>query len=177
MIAKITAQLHAAISRVAQMDKPLVTMINGPAGGAGLGLALLGDIVIAARSAHFTSAYTAIGLSPDGGTSWLLPRVVGLRRAQEMILANRRVTADEALTMGIIIQMADDDALDGVVAAIVARLASAPTAALGRSRRLSLESSSRGLPGHLEQEAPAIAISARSEEGRTGIAGFLASQR
>ena len=177
VIARITAPLHAAINRLAQMDKPLVTMINGPAAGAGLGLALLGDIVIAARSAHFTSAYTAIGLSPDGGTSWLLPRVVGLRRAQEMILTNRRVTADEALTMGMITQVTDDAALEDIVAALVAMLASAPTAALGRSRRLLLASSSRDLPGQLEQEARAIATSAKSEEGRTGIAGFLARHR
>lgn len=177
VIARITAPLHAAINRLAQMDKPLVTMINGPAAGAGLGLALLGDIVIAARSAHFTSAYTAIGLSPDGGTSWLLPRAIGLRRAQEMILTNRRVTADEALTMGLVTQVTDDDALEGAVAAIVARLASAPTAALGRSRRLLLASSSHDLAAHLEDEARAIATSARSEEGRSGIAAFLARQR
>ena len=177
VIARITAPLHAAINRLAQMDKPLVTMINGPAAGAGLGLALLGDIAIAARSAHFTSAYTAIGLSPDGGTSWLLPRVVGLRKAQEMILTNRRVSADEALAIGMVTQVTDDDALEGVVAAVAARLSSAPTAALGRSRRLLLASGSRDLAAHLEEEAREIAASARSEGGRNGIAAFLARQR
>ena len=177
VIARITAPLHAAINRLAQMDKPLVTMINGPAAGAGLGLALLGDIVIAARSAHFTSAYTAIGLSPDGGTSWLLPRVVGLRKAQEMILTNRRVTADEALAIGMVTQVTDDDALEEVVAAVAARLSSAPTAALGRSRRLLLISGSHDLAAHLEEEALEIAASASSDDGRNGIAAFLARQR
>jgi 2-(1,2-epoxy-1,2-dihydrophenyl)acetyl-CoA isomerase len=80
LIKQITGPLHVAIARLARMNKPLVTLINGPAAGAGLSLAVLGDIALAARSAHFTVAYTAIGLTPDGGASWLLPRLVGMRR-------------------------------------------------------------------------------------------------
>lgn len=177
VIARITAPLHAAINRLASMDKPLVTMINGPAAGAGLGLAMLGDIVIASRAAHFTSAYTAIGMSPDAGTSWLLPRFVGLRFAQEMIFTNRRVSSEEALSRGMITEIAEAEALAGVVADIAKKLSAAPTAALGRSRRLLFAASSHDLAGHLEQEAREIAASARSEAGRSGIAAFLAKQR
>jgi 2-(1,2-epoxy-1,2-dihydrophenyl)acetyl-CoA isomerase len=77
--------MNAAINRLAVMPKPLINLVDGPVAGAGLGLALLGDVVIAAENAHFTSAYTAIGAIPDAGTSWLLPRLVGLRTAQELI--------------------------------------------------------------------------------------------
>src|SRR3984885_739244 len=83
VVREIPAYLHMAIARFAHMGKPLVTAINGPAAGAGFGLSLLGDLVLAAHSAYFTLAYTAIGLTPDAGSTWLLPRLVGLRRAQE----------------------------------------------------------------------------------------------
>src|SRR3546814_11291749 len=82
------------------MDKPLIVAVNGPAAGAGLGLALLGDIVLASSTATFTTAYTGIGLSPDGGVSWLLPRLIGLRAAQRMMILNQSVAADEALKIG-----------------------------------------------------------------------------
>ncbi len=88
--------LHEAVTIFARMPKPLLVLVNGPAAGAGLSLRRLGDIVIAARSAHFTAAYTGIGLTPDGGMSWMLPRLIGLRHAQSMILTNRRVPAEEA---------------------------------------------------------------------------------
>src|SRR3546814_5451688 len=77
------------------MGKPLVTAVNGAAAGAGFSLAILGDIALAARSAQFALAYGGIGLSPDGGSTWLLPRLVGLRRAQELALTNKRLTAEE----------------------------------------------------------------------------------
>src|SRR3546814_2842779 len=78
------------------MDKPLIVAVNGPAAGAGLGLALLGDIVLASSTATFTTAYTGIGLSPDGGVSWLLPRLIGLRAAQRMMILNQSVAADRS---------------------------------------------------------------------------------
>src|SRR3546814_11149968 len=84
------------------MDKPLIVAVNGPAAGAGLGLALLGDIVLASSTATFTTAYTGIGLSPDGGVSWLLPPLIGLRAAQRMMLLNQSVAADEALKTGLV---------------------------------------------------------------------------
>src|SRR5690606_4750027 len=94
--------LHEAVLTLATMNKPLVTAINGPAAGAGMSLAILGDIVIASEAAHFTAAYTGIGLTPDGGMSWLLPRIVGVRVAQAMILTNRRVAVAEAMETGLV---------------------------------------------------------------------------
>ena len=93
LIERITAPLHKAIARFARMDKPLITAINGAAAGAGFGLALLGDVAIAARSAKFAVAYGALGVSPDAGTSWLLPRLVGLRQAQRLALSAERIDA------------------------------------------------------------------------------------
>jgi 2-(1,2-epoxy-1,2-dihydrophenyl)acetyl-CoA isomerase len=108
---EITAYLHSAVSRFARMNKPLVTAINGPVAGAGIGLAIMGDIVLADPAAHFTLAYTAIGMSPDGGTTWLLPRLIGLRAAQELSLSNRRVKADEAASLGLVTRVAAEGAL------------------------------------------------------------------
>jgi 2-(1,2-epoxy-1,2-dihydrophenyl)acetyl-CoA isomerase len=177
LIKEITAYLHSAISRFARMPKPLVTAINGPAAGAGFSLALLGDIVLAAKSANFTLAYSAIGLSPDGGATFLLPRLVGLRRAQELILLNTRVTADEAAAMGLITRAVDDAAFEAETLAIAEKLARAPTGALGRARELLLRSYGASLEEQMEVESRAIGESARSAHGREGVAAFLAKRK
>ncbi len=103
-----TAYLRSAVARLAQTDKPLVVAVQGFAAGAGFSLAMLGDIVIAGHAAQFTLAYTGIGLTPDGGASWLLPRLVGLRKAQEMILMNTRLGADDALAAELVTRVVPD---------------------------------------------------------------------
>ncbi|MEO7240704.1 MAG: enoyl-CoA hydratase-related protein [Sphingomicrobium sp.] len=175
-IDSITSRLHPAIEAFAAMPKPIITLVNGPAAGAGLGLALLGDIVFAARSAHFTSAYTAIGLTPDGGTSWLLPRLIGLRRATEMVLTNRRIGAEEAERIGLITRAVDDAELENEGAQVAERLAASAVAALGKARDLLATSPGRGLHDHLALEARTIADSAGGAEGREGIASFIAKR-
>jgi hypothetical protein len=123
-----------------RMKKPLVVLVNGPAAGAGLSLALAGDITLAAKSAHFTGAYGALGLTPDGGMTWSLPRLVGRRRAQEIILSNRRVSAEEAAAIGLVTRVVADDALEAEGAELAANLARASTAAIGAARQLLLDS-------------------------------------
>lgn len=177
VIARITAPLHAGIARLATMDKPLVTLVNGPAAGAGLGLALLGDIVVASTAAHFTSAYTAIGMSPDAATSWLLPRVAGLRRAQDMVLTNRRVPPEEALACGMVTAIAAPDEVETVVASYLDKLRGAPPAALGLSRRLLADALSSGLSSQLEREAAGIVGRAGSDDGKAAIRGFFERKR
>jgi len=93
----IADDLHRAISTLARMDAVLITAVNGVAAGAGFSLAVIGDLVLAAESASFTMAYTKAGLSPDGSSSYYLPRLVGVRRTQELMLTNRRLSAPEAL--------------------------------------------------------------------------------
>jgi 2-(1,2-epoxy-1,2-dihydrophenyl)acetyl-CoA isomerase len=172
-LSELAGTLHMALSRFLRMRKPLVTLINGPAAGAGLSLAIAGDLAIAARSAHFTAAYGALGLSPDGGMSWRLPRLVGMRRAQNIILTNRRVTSEEAAAIGLVSRMVEDDALAEVGAKVAAELAAAPTAALGAARNLLLDSFETPLEAQLECEARSIAALGRSAETRAPVAAFL----
>ncbi len=159
------------------MEKPLVVAVNGPAAGAGLSLAIAGDVVIAARSAHFSAAYGAVGLTPDGGMSWLLPRVVGLRRAQEIILTNRRIGADEAAAIGLVTRVVDDAALAGEALAAAHALAAGPVAALAGARALLAEGAGRDLAGQLRAEANRIAQAGAGSEAREGISAFLARRK
>jgi 2-(1,2-epoxy-1,2-dihydrophenyl)acetyl-CoA isomerase len=177
LLKEITAYLHMAIARLARMSKPLVTAVNGPAAGAGLSLAILGDVALAARSAHFTLAHTAIGLSPDGGATWLLPRLVGLRRAQELVLTNKRVAADEAASMGLITRVVEDGDLADEAQAVASRLAAGATFALGKSRNLLLASFASSFESHMEAESRAIAEAGRSSQGREGIKAFLEKRK
>jgi 2-(1,2-epoxy-1,2-dihydrophenyl)acetyl-CoA isomerase len=133
----------------------------------------MGDIAVAAQSAHFTTAYTGIGLTPDGGATWLLPRLVGLRRAQEIILTNKRVSAAEAVEIGMITQAVPDEELADSAEAIVQKLANGATRALGRTRNLLLSGADSSLETALELESRAIAASGRDAEGREGVAAFL----
>ncbi|MDZ7284017.1 enoyl-CoA hydratase-related protein [Sphingomonas sanguinis] len=165
--------LHGAIVALTVMAKPLVVLVNGPAAGAGLSLGILGDVVLAARSAHFTAAYTGVGLSPDGGMSWLLPRLVGLRRAQAIILTNARVGAEEAEQIGMVTRTVDDADLLREAEAVVARLIVSPTAALGAARSLLLEGATASLPDHLNREARTIAHAGAQAEAHEGIAAFV----
>ncbi|MDD3443877.1 MAG: enoyl-CoA hydratase/isomerase family protein [Zavarzinia sp.] len=172
-LSELAGVLHMAVSRLARMAKPLLVLVNGPAAGAGLSLALLGDIVLARRSAHFTVAYGAIGLTPDGGASWLLPRLVGLRRAQELVVTNRRVPVDEAVAIGLITRMVEEEAFAAEGEAMARQLAAGATAAIGAARGLLLQSLGNGLETQMELEARTIAAAGGGAEAREGIAAFL----
>jgi 2-(1,2-epoxy-1,2-dihydrophenyl)acetyl-CoA isomerase len=176
-LSELAGTLHMAMSRLARMPKPLLSLINGPAAGAGVGLGLVGDVVIAARSAHFTMAYGAIGLSPDGAGSWLLPRLIGLRKAQEMIITNRRVGAEEAVEIGLITRAVDDTALADEGAKTAAQLAGAATRAISTARALLLDSYGASLEAHMEIEARGIAAAATGAEGREGVAAFMEKRK
>ncbi|OAN65848.1 enoyl-CoA hydratase/isomerase family protein [Sphingomonas sp. TDK1] len=165
--------LHDAVFTLATMAKPLLVVANGPAAGAGLSLVLLGDVALAARTAHFTAAYAGVGLTPDGGMSWLLPRLVGLRQAQAMLLTNRRVDAEAAERLGIVTQTVEDDALDAEAHRLAARLVRSPSGAIGAARGLLLEGAVSALRSHLDREAATIAAAAGTAEGQEGIAAFL----
>jgi 2-(1,2-epoxy-1,2-dihydrophenyl)acetyl-CoA isomerase len=177
LLKELTAYLHMAIARLARMGKPLVTAVNGAAAGAGLSLAILGDIVLAAETAHFTVAYSAVGLSPDGGSTWLLPRLIGLRRAQEMIMTNRRISSADAATLGLITRPVADGLLMDEASTIANQLADGPTFALGKTRNLLLQSFHSSFETQMEAEARAIAESGRSPAGQEGIRAFLAKRK
>lgn len=177
IIERITAPLHMAIARLARMDKPLVTAINGAAAGAGFGLALLGDVALAARSAKFAVAYGALGVTPDAGTSWLLPRLVGLRQAQRLALSGERIDAGEAERIGLISRVVDDEALGPEAMATAQKLAQQSGSALRQTRALLHASYSNGFESQLEREAEAISSAARGVDGREGIAAFIAKRK
>ncbi len=171
-LAELIGIFHAAVQRLAAMPKPLLVLVNGPAAGAGLSLAVLGDVVLSARSAHYAAAYGAIGLTADGGLSWLLPRLVGLRKAQEMILTNRRLSAAEAEASGLVTRSVQDADLAGEGEAVAAKLAAAPVAAFGAARALLRESFETGFETQLDRELRSMTMAA-GVEAREGLAAFF----
>lgn len=177
VLTELADTLHKAVAQFARMAKPLLVLVNGPAAGAGLSLAISGDIVISTRSAHFTAAYGSIGLTPDGGMSWLLPKLVGLRRAQEIILTNRRINAEEAEQLGLITRTVDDGELLKEGSELAARFTHSATAAFGVARRLLHTSFTADLETQLALEASAISRAGASAEGREGIAALVEKRR
>ena len=173
---ELAGYLHLAVSRFARMRAPLIVAVNGSAGGAGFSLCLFGDLVLAAESAKFTMAYTRAGLSPDGSSTYFLPRVVGVRRALELALTNRILTAKEALEWGIVTRVVPDAALQAEAQALAAQLAAGATRALGAAKRLLHHSFSESLETQMELEAQAIAEQARTADAREGIAAFIAKR-
>ena len=173
MAKEITAYLHAGISRLARMRAPLIGAINGVAAGAGLSLVCACDLVVASADARFTMAYTRAGLSPDGSSTYFLSRIIGLRRAAEMALLNRMLTADEALTWGLINKVVSSTELMDAAMDWAKTLASGPTSAFGSAKALLLSGSSESLETQMELEARAIASMMRDGEAAEGILSFL----
>jgi 2-(1,2-epoxy-1,2-dihydrophenyl)acetyl-CoA isomerase len=174
-LAELTTNLHQGMALLAALDAPVIAAVNGTAAGAGLGLVLMADLAIAARSARFTAAYTGVGLTPDAGCTFLLPRMIGTRRTMEMLLTNRTLDAAEALEWGLINKVVEDDELAASAARLAERLSQGPQLAYGVVKRLLAESQ----PGYVEQmarEGAAISLQAASPEGAEGISAFLAKR-
>lgn len=169
--------LHVGVRLLDGLDKPVVVGVHGAAAGAGLSLVLGGDLVVAGRSASFVTAYTSVGLTPDGGQSWLLPRVVGLQRALELTLTPRRLSADEAQEWGIVGRVVEDEAVADEAHALARRLADGPAVAFGRARRLLRSSYDTGLSDRLDVEARTIAASVAEPESAALITRFLSPRR
>ena len=174
---EVALYLHAAISRFVRMDAPVIAAVNGAAGGAGMSLCLFADLVLAAESAKFTLAYTRAGLNPDGGSTYFLPRIIGVRRALELALTNRVLSAKEALEWGIVTKVVADAELQTEAQALARELAAGATRAFGKAKRLLHHSFSESLETQMELEAQAIADSARTHDAREGIAAFIAKRK
>jgi 2-(1,2-epoxy-1,2-dihydrophenyl)acetyl-CoA isomerase len=173
---ELTTHLHAAIVHFTRMDAPVIAAVNGTAAGAGLGLVLMADIAVAAAGAKFAPAYTGVGLTPDGATSFLLPRAVGYKRAMEMFLTNRVLGADEALQWGLVNQVVPDDQLAEAAGKLAAKLAAGPRGAYGQVKRL-LADAEPGLEAQLAREGRTISRQGAGPEGREGIAAFLEKRK
>jgi 2-(1,2-epoxy-1,2-dihydrophenyl)acetyl-CoA isomerase len=173
VLAELIAAFHAGVSRLARMPKPVISLVNGPAAGGGFSLALVGDIVIAAKSAHFTAAYGAIGLTADGGLTWTLPRLVGVRKAQEIILTNRRIKSDEAVELGLITKVVEDDALVEAGKDLANWLADSAAGALGVARSLIWDGFESSFETQLDRELRSMVAASAGAEVREGLDAFL----
>lgn len=173
LVKELTTYLHGAVSRLCRSDKPVVMAVNGVAAGGGLSLALAGDLVVAAESARLTMAYAKIGATPDGSSSYFLPRLVGLRRAMEFYLTNRVLSAREALEWGLVTRVVPDAELRTAVAALARELAQGPTKAFGGAKRLLHQSTWESLETQMELEAQTIAAVGRTDDFRDGVTAFV----
>ncbi|MBI3629734.1 MAG: enoyl-CoA hydratase [Candidatus Rokubacteria bacterium] len=176
LVKELTTYVHGAVSRLVRSPKPVIVAVNGTAAGGGLSLALAGDLVLAGESAKLTMAYSKIAATPDGSSSYFLPRLIGLRRAMELYLTNRVLTAKEALEWGLVTRVVPDGELAGAAAALARELAQGPTRAFGGAKLLFHQSTHESLETQMELESQAIAASGHTEDFREGVTAF-ASKR
>ncbi len=171
-IKNLADELHTAISTFSRMRAPVIVAVNGTAAGAGFSLAITGDMVIAAESASFTTAYTKIGLSPDGSSSYYLPRLVGIRKAQELMYTNRSLSADEALEWGIINKVVADQDLLPQAEKLAEHFVNGSADSNFAIKKLLLQTFGNGLETQMEIEGRYIAACAGSKNGLEGIKAF-----
>lgn len=170
---RLTVPVHGCIATMARMEKPVIGAVNGPAGGAGFSLALACDLVLAAESAVFTMAYTRAGLAPDGGSSFFLPRIVGPKRAYDLMVNNSVLSAAEARDLGIVNTIYPDATFMAEARGYAGRLAAGPSRAFGAAKRLVALSPESSLETQMEHERRAIAACAGTEDFREGVAAFV----
>jgi 2-(1,2-epoxy-1,2-dihydrophenyl)acetyl-CoA isomerase len=174
---EITFYLHGAIARFVHTPKPVLMAVNGVAAGGGLSLALAGDLAVATESAKFAMAYSRIGATPDGSSTYWLPRLVGVRRALELHYLNPTLSAAQALDWGLVNRVYPDAEFAASVAKLARELASGPTLAFGRGKELFHASTLNPIETQMELEAQMIAASGATEDFKNAIAAFVAKQK
>ena len=170
---RLIGAVHASIEQLKTMEKPVVASVQGAVAGFGLSLMMAADLALAADDAYFTLAYCRIGLSPDGGATWSLPRLVGLRRAMEIALLGDRFDAARAGELGLVNRIVPRAQLADETAALAARLAAGPTAALARTKALLNASFTQPLSAQLVGEQHAFAACGAEPDFAEGLAGFF----
>lgn len=173
-VTDLVAAAHAAVRSLAALEKPVVAAVHGSAAGAGLSLVLLSDIVLTTPKTSFVTAYTAVGLTPDCGQSWLLPRAVGTSRALELMLTSRRFGGDEAVALGIAARAVPEESLLSEAHDVARSLAGPRSHALGSARALIRSGYAAGFDEHLDREQAAIAAAVATEATGALIDAFLA---
>lgn len=173
----VADDLHRAISTFARMNAVLITAVNGTAAGAGFSIAVTGDIVLAAESASFTMAYTKVGLSPDGSSTYFLPRLIGITRTKELMLTNRALSAQEALQWGLVTEVLPDDQLAARADELATQMAATASGSNGAVKALMLSTFASGLEEQMELESRVIADRAESADGREGVDAFMAKRK
>lgn len=175
-LAELAAAAHDVVRVADSLPKPLVVAAQGAAAGIGLSLVLAGDVVVVGESAKLVTAYTSVGLTPDGGMSWRLPRVIGQRRALEAILTSDPMTSARALELGIASEVSPDSDVLARAREHALALAGRPAVALAEARRLVRSSWDRSLDEHLDDEAATIAAASGTEVSRGLIDRFIGAQ-
>src|ERR1700736_834293 len=173
---ELTGYLHSAISHFVRMDAPVIAAVNGTVAGAGVGLVAMADLAVCGESPKFSLAYTGVGLTPDGGTSFLLPRTIGVKRTMELLLLNRALTSGEALEWGLVNSVAEDSQVLDEALRMAERLSSGATHAFGKTKRL-LAASIAGFESQMVLESETIASQAVTEQGAEGINAFLQKRK
>lgn len=169
----VALPLHEAMRILGSLDAPVISVVQGAAGGGGMGLALSADLVLAADSAFFVTGYGLIGLSPDCGVSWTLPRALGVPRALELYVTNRRMSAAEAFEAGLLTRVVPAAELESAVVELVAAVCASSPSALAQTKRLMRTAWSRTRDEHLVDEASTIGALGDEPPAREGFAAFL----
>jgi 2-(1,2-epoxy-1,2-dihydrophenyl)acetyl-CoA isomerase len=172
----LTADLHAAILGLVRMPAPVIAAVHGTAAGAGVGLVAMADLAVCGQGSRFSLAYTGVGLTPDGSTSFFLPQILGNKRALELMLTNRPLTASEALDWGLVNQVVADGEVLSAAMALAGRLAAGPRHAQASVKHLVALAGS-ALEAHLAVESATIARQAASMEGQEGMRAFLEKRK
>ena len=174
--APLEAHFNPLIEALFACPLPVVAAVNGPCAGAGCSLALAADLVIAGRSAYFLQAFINIGLIPDAGATWLLPRLAGRARAMEMMMLGERISAEQAAEWGMISRVVADEDLAAEALALAGRLAAGPTIAYGLLRGLARNAEQSSLPEALAAERIAQRDAGRTSDFKAAVMAFLQKQ-
>ena len=169
----VELRYNPLIRTLVSLPMPVIARVNGVAAGAGANIALACDIVIAAKSAKFIQSFAAIGLIPDSGGTWVLPRLVGQARALGLALTGEPLPAEKAAEWGLIWKAVDDDQLDAEVDALAARFAAGPTRGLARIKSMIRESWGQDLDAELDRQRDAMRELGFSDDYREGVAAFM----
>ncbi|HEX9390182.1 MAG TPA: enoyl-CoA hydratase [Usitatibacteraceae bacterium] len=165
--------LHTGIINIRNLPFPVIAQIHGAVAGAGLSLALACDFTVAAEGTQFNSAYSKIGLSPDGGSTFFLPRIVGMRKATELIMLAEAVDAKKALELGLVSRVVAADKLEEEVMQLATRLAGGATQAYARAKRLLNQSFETPMKQHLDDEIAFFAECAGTDDFKEGVTAFV----
>lgn len=168
---------HVAASKLHGLSAPVIAAVNGTAAGGGFSMVCASDMAIAKRSAKLNPAYTRTGLTPDGGGTYFLPRIVGFRKAFEIFATNPTLSADEACALGIVSRVVEDEKFDGEVDGLMRQIEDAPANVLGALKRLIRRSESARLQDQLDAEADSIAAQAAMPATQEKLAAFLARSK
>jgi len=175
--ASLEHNYNPLIRRIMRLEKPVICAVNGVAAGAGANLALACDIVLAAQSAYFVQSFSNIGLIPDSGGSWLLPRLIGRARAMAVTLLAEKVSAQQAADWGMIWKALGDEELMPAAIRLAQRLAAGPTRGLGLIKRCMLHASEQDLDAQLDSERDLQRLAGRSADYREGVAAFMEKRK